>query len=104
MIENVKTEGTKVCRKDPRRNKELDIFVFSYKYESGICFLYENMTPNMNLDESITFKTTGLKLVGVEGDGNIVKVLNGPGESKFIELQSTMPNWSIQTSISYTIS
>lgn len=100
----MKTEGTKVCRKDPRRNKELEIFVYSYKYESGICFLYENETQNMTLDESITFKTTGLKIVGVEGDEKIVKVVIGPGESKFIELQSTMPNWSIQTSISYQIS
>ena len=93
-----------MCRKDPRRNKELEIFVYSYKYESGICFLYENETQNMTLDESITFKTTGLKIVGVEGDEKIVKVVIGPGESKFIELQSTMPNWSIQTSISYQIS
>jgi hypothetical protein len=98
----VKTDGTKVCRKDPRRNQELDIFVYSYKYESGICFLYENSTSNMTLDESITFKTSGLQLVG--HDGNQVKVYIGPGESKFIELQSTMQNWSIQTSISYTIS
>ena len=47
-------------RKDPRSGVEIDIDVTTYKHDAGICFFYENNTGNKTLDETITFKMTGL--------------------------------------------
>jgi hypothetical protein len=102
MRERIKKYGNKVTRKDPHVNGDIDICVYTLKHGGGICYLYENLTKNSILEETIKFKTNGLHLVGEEKDEMIIKI--GPGESKFIELKAETSNWNIQTSVSYGIS
>ena len=102
MKKRIKDYGTKVTRKDPRVNGDIDICVYTLKHGGGICYQYENHTKNLILEEHVKFKTNGLHIVGEEGNKISIKI--GPGESKFIELKAVTSNWNIQTSVSYGIS
>ena len=83
-------------------NGDIDICVYTLKHGGGICYLYENKTKNLVLEEHVKFKTNGLYIVGEEGNEITIKI--EPGESKFIELRANTSNWNIQTSVSYGIS
>lgn len=98
----IKEYGYKVARKDPHITGDIEINVYTFKHGGGICYLYENKTNDLILEEHVKFKTNGLQIVGEEGSEINVKI--GPGESKFIELKATTSNWNIQTSVTYTIS
>lgn len=89
-------------RKDPRRGEEIDIFLYTYKHANGICYLYENQTTENRLEEIITFRTKGLEMI--DGNSEVIEVILEPGEQRFIEFKNTTPRWSIQTSVSYSIS
>lgn len=102
LIERAKNEGNCSKRKHPRTGQELEIYMYSLKHESGICYFYENLTTNKILEETIRFKLKGLKIVGTDGDTAVVSL--EPGESKLIELITTSNKWSVQTSVSYSIS
>ncbi len=102
MKKRIKEYGTKVTRKDPHVNGDIDICVYTLKHGGGICYLYENQTKNLVLEEHVKFKTNGLQIAGESGSEITIKI--GPGESKFIELQAVTSNWNIQTSVSYGIS
>jgi len=102
MKKRIKQYGTKVARKDPHINRDMDIFVYTFKHGGGICYLYENLTKDYILEEHVKFKTNGLKLECE--DGNEITIKIGPGESKFIELKAVTSNWNIQNSVSYGIS
>jgi len=102
MQKRIKQYGTKATRKDPHVNGDIDICVYTLKHGGGICYLYENLTKNLVLEERVVLKTNGLYIVGEEG--NVITIKIGPGESKFIELRAITSNWNIQTSVSYGIS
>ena len=62
IVDDVKQMGELNKRKDPRTNQDLDIDVYTYKHETGICFFYENNTRNKTLSETVTFAMEGLQL------------------------------------------
>lgn len=64
--------------------------------------MYENNTTDIRLEEKITFRTEGLEMVG--GDQEALDILLEPGENQFIEFRNVLPKWSMQTSVSYSIS
>ena len=101
LLKKVKEKGIQTVRKDPRLNVEVDIYVYSLKHGGGICYLYENMTEDKILEETIKFKTKSLEIIGYTGTE--VNFTLFPGENKFIELKATGNNWKIQTQISYAI-
>ena len=102
LKESARISGELAKRKDPKTEEELDVFVYTYKHPEGIAFLYENKTSNKTLEEKVTFKIEGLEIVGRRGDSVTLRV--GPGESEVVELKSVSSQWSIQTSIRYSIS
>jgi hypothetical protein len=78
--------------------------VYTYKYSLGLCFFYENNTPDRKLEETLKIKSTGVEIVnGEEVEDNNIMIVLGPGEKKLIELRAKKNNWSVQSSVSYKI-
>eukprot|EP00347_Sterkiella_histriomuscorum_P017724 403348238 len=99
-----KEEGKLTKRVNPQNKQELEIYQYQFKHSSGICYLYENKTPNKRFEEQLKFVLSGLEIVEKSADGSdTVKIKLGPGESKFIELKSIGPQWKIQTAVSFGV-
>jgi len=99
-----KKEGKAQSKKDRETKKEIDIVKYTYKHDCGICYLYENSTSNLLLEETVNFKVhTNLRIVGNEEGNDKVAVKVGPGETQFIQLQEIKDGWKLSTGISYLI-
>lgn len=96
-----RAQGTKARRKDPASKQELDIAVFTLQHASGVCYLYENKTQDRRLQETITFRITGLEIVG--GGTDTVRLELAPGQSQLVELRAVERTWTIQTKVAYTV-
>lgn len=80
-----KEKGQAQKKKDRESGQELDIVKYTYKHDSGICYLYENNTTNKELEETVNFKVhTNLRIVGNEEGDDKVTIKIGPGEKAFI--------------------
>ena len=96
-----RAQGTKAKRKDPASKQELDISVYTLQHATGVCYLYENKTQDRRLQETITFRITGLEIVG--GGTDRIQMELGPGETKLLELRAIERIWTIQTKVAYTV-
>lgn len=96
-----RAQGTKTKRKDPATKQELDISVYTLQHATGVCYLYENKTQDRRLQETITFRITGLEIVG--GGTDRMELELGPGEKKLVELRAVERIWTIQTKVAYTV-
>lgn len=98
---NARSQGTKSIRKDGKTGQEVNIWVYTLRHAGGTAFLYENRTDSKRLDETITFRTTGVQIVGCTTDK--LRIELGPGQTRLVELRAVEANWSVQTSVSYKI-
>jgi len=98
---NARSQGTKAMRKDGKTGQEVNIWVYTLRHAGGTAFLYENKTENKRLDETITFRTTGVQIVGCTTDK--LRIELGPGQTRLVELRAVEANWSVQTSVAYKI-
>jgi len=57
------------------------------QHSAGISFVYTNNTEESTLVETLTFKVTGLEVVGQDDTETPVEVRCGPGETKDVQLR-----------------
>ena len=98
---SARQQGTKAVRKDGKTGQDVNIWVYTLRHAGGTALLYENQTENRRLDETITFRTTGVQIVGCASDK--LKIDLGPGQTRLVEIRAVEPNWSVQTSVTYKI-
>lgn len=97
LQDRVKTTGSATKRRDPQTNKELNINVYTLRHDQGVSYFYENLSSKI-LNETVTFTTKGLEILGYEDNRVVVRL--GPGETQFIDFRAVEPKWSIQASTS----
>ena len=96
----------------------MDIIVYTYKFSLGLCFYYENNTPDRILEETLKIRGSGIDIVNCEfseeceesKDSNLenmntytIMINLDPRQKKMIELRANKNNWSVQSSVSYRI-
>ena len=79
--------------KKPNSNEYLDIYIYEYKHDNGIVFLYENKTTNYILSEKVEFVGKGLLLVEPASKGDIQFDL-GPGLSYKLVFEKLEVNYT----------
>ena len=80
LKELCKQQGKLTKRVNPQNKQELEIYQYQFKHSSGICYLYENNTPNKRFEEQLKFTLEGLEIVG-QPSNNVVQIKLKPGES-----------------------
>ena len=109
-----KKKGKKKKREDKETGKEVDINVYIFKHDFGICYLYRNKTNNMTLNEK----------VNIENNSNIefydenknkdnnnltfekqkeIKITLPPHNDYFLDLRSKSLLWKVNPVFTYTI-
>jgi len=104
LKEMCKTQGKQTARLHPSTKKPTEIYQYQLKHSGGMCYLYENMSDNLTLEETLKFKMNGLEIVGGGRDEDSqVQIKIKPFESKFVQLKALVGNWKIQTGVGYAI-
>ena len=104
LIEKARNEGTRKVRADSATKEEVEIYQYTLKHSSGICYFYENLTEDKTLSEDLKFNIEGLYIVGNDEGNTEVKVELGPGESRLVQLKSTGEGgWKIGMSCGYLV-
>ena len=109
-----KKKGIKKKREDKETGKEVDINVYVFKHDFGICYLYRNKTNNMTLDEKVNIENnTNIEFYDSnnENNNNIksyekqkeIKINLPPHQDYFLDLRSKSLLWKVNPVFTYTI-
>ena len=102
-----KRRGRKKKRIDKKNGKKVNINVYIYKHDFGICFLYRNKTNNMLLTEKINIENNTNIEFSDENKENIqkkeIKIILEPHKDYFLNLKSKHFLWKVNPVFSYTI-
>lgn len=94
--------GSRKQRKDTKTGNNVEIFLYVLQYEDGVLLLYENNTPDLLLDEEITFELKGLTLAEDPGK-KVLRFELGPGKDRAVYLKKIAPEFSILYNVSYIV-
>ena len=114
MYKLTKKKGIKKKREDKETGKEVDINVYVFKHDFGICYLYRNKTNNMTLDEKVNIENnTNIEFYDSnnENNNNIksyekqkeIKINLPPHKDYFLDLRSKSLLWKVNPVYTYTI-
>ena len=114
LLKLTKKKGTKKKREDKETGKEVDINVYIFKHDFGICYLYRNKTNNMTLNEKVNIENNSNIEFYDENknkdNNNItfekqkeIKITLPPHNDYFLDLRSKSLLWKVNPVFSYTI-
>ena len=102
-----KRRGRKKKRIDKKNGKKVNINVYIYKHDFGICFLYRNKTNNMLLTEKVNIENnTNIEFSDENKENNQkkeIKIILEPHKDYFLNLKSRHFLWKVNPVFSYTI-
>ena len=102
-----KRRGRKKKRIDKKNGKKVNINVYIYKHDFGICFLYRNKTNNMLLTEKVNIENnTNIEFSDENKENNQkkeIKIMLEPHKDYFLNLKSRHFLWKVNPVFSYTI-
>ena len=108
LYDLTKKTGRKKKRIDKKTGKKVNINVYIFKHDFGICFLYRNKTNNMILNEKINIENN--TNIEFSEDNNIkdfnkkeIKFSLEPHKDYFLNLKSKNFLWKVNPVFSYTI-
>ena len=107
LYELTKKRGRKKKRIDKKTGKKLNINVYIFKHDFGICFLYRNKTNNMILNEKINIENnTNIEFSDEnkkDPQKKEIKINLEPHKDYFLNLKSKHFLWKVNPVFSYTI-
>ena len=121
LLKLTKKKGTKKKREDKETGKEVDINVYIFKHDFGICYLYRNKTNNMTLHEKVNIENSSNiefyeenKNINKNDNNNIItsmsfekqkeiKITLPPHNDYFLDLRSRSLLWKVNPVFTYTI-
>ena len=116
LLKLTKRKGIKKKREDKETGKEVDINVYIFKHDFGICYLYRNKTNNMTLNEKINIEnSSNIEFYEENKDkdntnNNItyenqkeIKITLAPHNDYFLDLRSKSLLWKVNPIFTYTI-
>ena len=119
LLKLTKKKGIKKQRVDKETGKEVDINVYIFKHDFGVCYLYRNKTNNMTLKEKVNIENNkNIEIIyenkNKENDNdldNIIDVENQkeikielpPQNDYFLDLRSRCLLWKVNPVFTYTI-
>ena len=103
-----KKKGRKKKRIDKKTGKKININVYIFKHDFGICFLYRNKTNNKILNEKINIENNSNIEFCDENKPDInkkeeIKICVQPHKDYFIKLKSKNFSWKVNPVFSYSI-
>ena len=108
LYELTKKRGRKKKRIDKKTGKKVNINVYIFKHDFGICFLYRNKTNNMILNEKINIENN--TNIEFSEDNNKkefkkkeIKISIETHKDYFLNLKSKNFLWKVNPVFSYTI-
>ena len=109
LCELTKKRGRKKKRLDKKTGKKLNINIYIFKHDFGICFLYRNKTDNMILNEkikienniNIEFEDENKNKTGIKKKE--IKIILEPHKDYFLNLKSKNFLWKVNPIFTYTI-
>ena len=107
LYELTKKKGRKKKRIDKKTGKKVNINVYIFKHDFGICFLYRNKTNNMVLNEKINIENNTNIDFSEENKKDLqkkeIKISLQPHKDYFLNLKSKYFLWKVNPVFSYTI-
>ena len=108
LYDLTKKRGRKKKRIDKKTGKKININVYIFKHDFGICFLYRNKTNNMILNEKINIQNnTNIEFSENNNKKDInkkeIKISLEPHKDYFLNLKSKSFLWKVNPVFSYTI-
>lgn len=100
LVQQAKMYGQRSQRRFQGMN--VDVFVFEFIHGDGVVLLYENLTSNMTLDESIHFDVVGYEVLG-SNPGEAYPVYLGPGSGQEVILKKTANGSAFRYNSKYDI-
>ena len=103
-----KKKGRKKKRIDKKTGKKININVYIFKHDFGICFLYRNKTNNKILNEKINIENNSNIEFCDENKPDInkkeeIKICVQPHKDYFLKLKSKNFSWKVNPVFSYSI-
>ena len=115
LLKLTKKKGTKKQRKDKETGREVDINVYIFKHDFGICYLYRNKTNNLILKEKVNIENNkNIEIIDEnkykENINDIdnenpkeIKIELSPHNDYFLDLRSKCLLWKVNPVFTYTI-
>ena len=114
LLKLTRKKGIKKKREDKETGKAVDINVYVFKHDFGICYLYRNKTNNMILNEKVNIENSkNIEFYGENKKENIndiniekqkeIKINLQPGKDYFLDLKSRNLLWKVYPIFTYTI-
>ena len=103
-----KKKGRKKRRMDKKTGKKININVYIFKHDFGICFLYRNKTNNQILNEKINIENNTNIEFSDDNKPDInnnkeIKICVEPHKDYFLKLKSKNFSWKVNPVFSYSI-
>ena len=114
LLKLTKKKGIKKKREDKETGKAVDINVYVFKHDFGICYLYRNKTNNMILNEKVNIENSkNIEFYDENKNKEInnnsiekqkeIKINLQPGNDYFLDLKSHNLLWKVNPIFTYTI-